>query len=155
MKTIKAFTLTLCIVAMGMATSCSKDEEKGNASIVGKWKCLYAVVNDYDYRLEGSKMKIDTNACDSIKESMFGKKWEFTQDGYSQREGEQKVLYSIYGNKLIFRRPGDTLNIPGTWTILEVRDDYMKLNFLYDRRARNGVGNYLNEAYIYSRISAK
>lgn len=39
MKTIKFFTLMLCITAMGLATACSKDDEKNTDSLVGTtWK---------------------------------------------------------------------------------------------------------------------
>lgn len=39
MKTIKTITLMLCITAMGLATSCSKDDDKNTGSLVGTtWK---------------------------------------------------------------------------------------------------------------------
>ena len=48
---LKVFAAVLCIATMGLAISCSKEEMKENATIVGKWKCIYVLVNDYDYSL--------------------------------------------------------------------------------------------------------
>lgn len=50
MKTIKTFTLMLCIAAMGLATACSKDDDSNNnsGSLVGTtWKTSVASNGDW------------------------------------------------------------------------------------------------------------
>lgn len=65
----------LCIAAMGLATSCSKDDED---LIVGEWKLTYAaqtVVQVDDYYGEVHNISWTT------KEDPLDAKWQFTKDG--------------------------------------------------------------------------
>ena len=64
----------LCIAAIGLATSCSKDDED---LIVGKWKLTYATqtVVQVDYYGEVHYISWTT------EEQPLDAKWQFTKDG--------------------------------------------------------------------------
>ena len=149
MKKLKVIAIMLCFAAVGLAVSCSKDEKKEDATLVGKWKCIYALVENYDYRSAGSVIKIDTNI--TYDEARIGKSWEFTEDGFFRREGEQRVNYTVNGDLLTFRRidpPQDTL---GFMKIIELHEKWVQLYNESDSRGSNGQGTVTKNTYVLSK----
>lgn len=99
MKKLKFFAMMLCIAAMGLATSCSKDDED---TIVGEWKLTHYVWSYYyngpdDYRTETE-----------IDEDGFGMRFIFTEDGICEGQNnngmQSSFNYVVSDGYLIFDR---------------------------------------------------
>lgn len=148
MRKLKVFAAMLCIVALGLATACSK-EEKENASIIGKWRSIYCLVENYDYWKAGTTMKIDTNIY--YDDNKIGKSWEFTADGYLKREGEQKLKYAVIGDNLVLRRNDAQENIVGSMKIMEIHEEWIKLFSVSDNRGDDGQGTHKEETLVLSK----
>lgn len=78
MKKLKLFAMLLGIVALGLATSCSKDNDTDSGNrfkslIVGKWQ-----------QVNGSHI------------------WEFTKDGYYFEDGELEAKYVIKDSTILY-----------------------------------------------------
>lgn len=145
---IKAIATMLCIATLGLAVSCTK-EEKGNATIIGKWKCIYSLVENYEFRQVGPSLTIDTNIY--YDEGKIGKSWEFQQDGYLRRDGMQMVSYTVNGDLLTFVRIEPPLDTVGTMQITELQETWMQLFSQSDTRQADGQGTLKKETYIFSK----
>lgn len=149
MKKLNALTILFCFAAMGLTiVSCSK-EEKEDASIVGKWKCIYALVESFDYHSTGSAMAIDTNIY--YDESRMGKKWEFTQDGFFFRDGDPKLAYKIKGDSIKFSQPDIPGSNAGALVIEELHEDWARLFNESDTRRNDGQGTYRKNTFVLSK----
>lgn len=145
---IKTIATVLCIATIGLAVSCTK-EEKENATIVGKWKSIYSLVESYNYRMVGQNMKIDTSIY--YDDSKTGKAWEFTQDGFFLREGSQRMKYYVNGDYVTFAWPEEPDTIVGSIKIMELHEKWVQLFSTTDNRGNNGQGTYTKETYVLSR----
>lgn len=90
----------LCIAALGLTTSCSKDNED---LIIGKWKCVSSVHQSVDP---------DTHELNTYNNESVGMVMEFTKDGKVTIAGGGTSDYSISGN---------TLYMDGGRTQLEIK----------------------------------
>lgn len=100
MKKLKFFAMMLCIAAMGLATSCSKDDED---KIVGEWKLTHYV---WSYYMNGPN---DIRTKTETDEDGFGMRFKFTNDGilegYNSNNGMQSSInYVVRDGYLIFDR---------------------------------------------------
>ncbi len=138
-----------CIATLGLAVSCNK-EEKEEISLVGKWKCIYALVENFDYIKSGQTIKIDTNIY--YDEGRIGKIWEFSQDGLFTREGVQDHRYTITGNNITFIRTERPYDTTGIMMISEIHNDWMQLFSMSDTRDTSGVGTHRENTFIFSKI---
>jgi hypothetical protein len=88
MKKLKVLAMMLCIAAMGLTTSCSKDNED---LIVGKWKCTASTT---------TITNLTTNEVTTRNDpSVVGMIIEFTKDGKMIFDG-QTVSYTVNGSEL-------------------------------------------------------
>lgn len=91
MKNLKFFAMMLSIAAMGLGTSCSKDDEE---TIVGEWKLTYAETTSVEIDGNGHVYRITTTSDDYPDD--FEEKMEFTKDGivytwvYANGEAHEK-----------------------------------------------------------------
>ncbi|MBR4774036.1 MAG: lipocalin family protein [Bacteroidales bacterium] len=100
MKKLRFFAMMLCIAALGLTTSCSKDNED---LIIGKWKCVSSVHQSVDP---------DTHELNTYNNESVGMVMEFTKDGKVTIAGGGTSDYSISGN---------TLYMDGGRTQLEIK----------------------------------
>ncbi len=110
MKTIKFFTLMLCVAAIGMMFSCKKDDNNSNnisyeSLIVGKW----------------NETTFDEPGYDSFI-------WEFTKEGYIIYGGSLDYKYKIEGDILLmYEKDGN-----GNFTIDNNEWDIYTIKYLSD-----------------------
>lgn len=149
MKISRLFVVMLCIATLGLTTSCSKDDSKGNpAAIVGKWKCTYAWVESVRYD-ENGDVERENNHEDT---ESVGQVWEFTEDGYFLLDGVQRLKYTINGKELIFTRPDGSGSMSGSFTIDEITGEIMTLVYVFDDRSSSGEGYYMKETYEFRKM---
>lgn len=147
MKISRLFVAMLCIATLGLTSSCSKDDSKGNsAAIVGKWKCTYAWVESVRYDENGNIEREDEH--EDAEE--IGKVWEFTSDGHFLREGSQRLNYSINGNEIIFTASGESGSM--SLMIKELNGEFMTLVYAFDDRSSSGEGYYMKETYEFRKM---
>lgn len=77
MKKIKVMAMLLCVAALGLTTSCTKNEDL----IVGKWKCIYS---------EGAVNPV-SEVIDVQYEFTAGGKLKMTQNGQTATVAKYKV----------------------------------------------------------------
>lgn len=100
MKKLKFFAIMFCIAAMGLTTSCSKDDVN---TIVGEWKLTHYV---WSYYVNGPN---DIRTKTESDEDGFGMRFRFTEDGilegYNSNNGmEASINYVVRDGYLIFDR---------------------------------------------------
>ena len=96
-KSLKLLTMMLCIVTLGLVSSCSKDNDYSEL-IVGKWKCV----------------------ANSNSENV-GQIYEFTSDGKLLMAGASGSLtYSISGSKITINYGADGEQY---WEIKKLTED--------------------------------
>lgn len=139
----------LCIATLGMAVSCNKEDNKGDATVIGRWKCIYALVETYEFRQVGPTLNIDTNIL--YDDGKIGKVWEFQQDGILKRDGMQTVSYTVNGDRLTFVRVDPPLDTIGSMQITELQEKWMQLYNESDTRQADGQGTLKKETYILSK----
>ena len=87
MKKLKVLAMMLCIAAMGLATSCTKDNED---LIVGKWKCTASTTTITN--LSTNEVTTENDA------SSVGMVFEFTKDGKMIFNG-RTLSYTVSGSE--------------------------------------------------------
>ncbi len=150
MKT-KIFTLMLCIAAMGLATSCSKENSNessngsssNNSTIVGKWECNYCASHSIRYGENG----VIESESNSDHPGEIGKVWEFTADGDFFMTGVERMQYTISGNTLSFTINGSEAS--ENFNIDELKSDFLSLTSVFDDRSSNGAGEYSTRTYQF------
>lgn len=144
----------LCIMTMGLTASCSKENSTENSTsssslIVGKWECSYCVSHETQYGTIppafDSIIVMRDNRTEHQEE--VGKIWEFTADGDFFTEGMPRMKYSISGNTLTFTVDGEEGS--ETFSIKELKSDYMSIISIFDDRASNGEGIYSTRTYQF------
>lgn len=148
MKKLKVLAMMLCIAAMGLATSCSKDNSKEDSTsssptIVGKWECSYAISHEIRYGQGGVIERDETRE----HPEEIGKIWEFTADGDFFMGGVQRMKYSISGNTLTFTVDGEEGS--EQLYIEELKSDFMTLCSVFDDRSSDGSGIYSTRTYQF------
>lgn len=99
--------MLLCIAALGMMTSCSKDDttENGSASIIGTWGCVHSYLHYWGTDYQGEDY--DEERTDSYKGNVVS----FKNDGsytasksWSMHFDDDGGTWMIDGNSLIVDR---------------------------------------------------
>lgn len=93
MRKLKVLVMMLCIAAVGLATSCYKENKA--ADIIGYWKCTHSIWH-YTCTSHGETREDITRTDECV-----GDTWQFTEDGRLYAEGEEDCLYEVQNGNLI------------------------------------------------------
>lgn len=92
MKKLKVFAMMLCVAALGLTTSCTKDNDYEDL-ILGKWKIVKLVYQWVDP---------ETNEFETVNDDeSVGTTMEFTADGHVIDDENEMMNYSISGDILV------------------------------------------------------
>lgn len=148
MQKLKVLAMMLCIAAIGLTTSCSKDDED---LIVGKWKLTYATqtVVQVDYYGEVNYISWTT------KEDPLDAKWQFTKDGIINSQAkynngevyEHQDRYVVRDGYLVLSQDEDMFWVK-KYKIEKLTNDKLILTYNYDGEIPDHLAEYTQEVWV-------
>lgn len=145
MKKLKVFAMMLCIAALGLTTSCSKDDED---LIVGKWKLTYAArtvvqVDGYTGHVNRISRTTDEQPLDS--------KWQFTKEGeLYQWLGENckhQDRYVVRDGYLVLSKDEDMFWVK-KYQIEKLTKGNLILSYNYDGETPDDYAEYTEKIWV-------
>lgn len=111
-KTTKTIILVALVIASSLFTSCSKDDDNKETSIVGSWKIVSSIEEKFVNNVSEGKT---SNTIDDKNYEIFTFNTNGTFTDYEVNENENGPLtdtgiYKINSNKLLLNWEGDSVS---------------------------------------------